>query len=126
MRLACTRARSTGNHWRKVEVDAKRRCLGHHVSDLACALSPSLQSQKQTTVLPLLVGPLVKTTVGGGLGEIYDDFFSAGCLPLLPPIRVEKIDEGLQKYLGKMAPKSNPVDQVFKSLLELQVTIARE
>jgi hypothetical protein len=80
-----------------------------------------LQHQQQTTVFPLLVGPLIKGAIGGGTGEMFDDFFSAGCQPSLPPIRVERIDERLHECFGKKAPaESLPVDRVFASVLELQ------
>lgn len=88
---------------------------------LEIEIAMHLQNQNQTTLFPLLVGPLVKAHIGGGVDEMYGDFFEASSLPqALPPIRVEAIDERLQHCLGDKAPESHPVDQLFKKLLALQ------
>jgi len=104
----------------------------HNVGQLECGskcdnvlleieVAMYLQAQKKTTVFPLLVGPVVHAPIGGGVAELYDDFFSAKSVPAeLPSIRVECIDKKLHELLGPQAPDSHPVDVLFKNVLALQ------
>ena len=79
-----------------------------------------LHETGKAVIFPLLVGNLINVD---GVGEVYTDFFSDGCMGTLPDIQVEQIGEKLQNILPNIISHKSPsrtVKQVFDEILRVQ------